>query len=164
MIVDFSDAHKDPFLKLNEEFVHWLSPLDGAGLDYILSKASYRRAFIDPESGQLFGALLAYSHDVDYPDHWNIAWLSERLDRFFYIDRVVISAEAQGQGVGYQLYQDLALFAHGEGFETLACEVNTIPDNPGSHAFHLRAGFEPLGEQNIPEKGKAVRYYAKALN
>jgi len=164
MIVAFSSEHKARFLELNAKFVYWLSPLDYEGLDYLLSKASYQKSMIEPETGQFLGALLAYPHDVDYPDHANLIWLQRKLSDFFYIDRIVIAAEAQGQGVGYKLYQDLSVYAQTKGYKNLACEVNTIPNNPGSHIFHQRAGFKAIGEQDIPEKGKAVRYYAKALN
>ena len=101
------------------------------------------------------------------PSIKNLAWLRERVDNFFYIDRVIIGEDAQGQGLGRTLYDDVAAFAQARGHTSLVCEVNTVPDNPGSHAFHLRLGFEVLGEQNYPEKragkGVTVRYYAKAL-
>ncbi|WP_427454225.1 GNAT family N-acetyltransferase [Litorimonas sp. WD9-15] len=164
MIVAFSSEYKARFLQLNAEFVHWLSPLDNKGLDYLLSKTSYQKCMIDPETGQLLGALLAYPHDIDYPDHANLIWLRQNLSEFFYIDRIVIAAEAQGQGVGHALYQDLAVHAQSQGYKNLACEVNTRPDNPGSHMFHQRAGFIAIGKRNIPEKSKAVCYYAKAIN
>ncbi len=85
------------------------------------------------------------------------------MNNFFYIDRVIIGAGAQGQGLGRKLYDDVAVFARARGHSALVCEVNTVPDNPGSHAFHLRMGFEILGEQSYPEKGVTVRYYNKPL-
>lgn len=158
-VKDLASVHHAKVLQMNADFVHWLSPLDQAGLSYILERADYARQ-VDNAAGVLIG----YAHDVDYPDHWNIAWLGNRLENFFYIDRVIIDAKGQGRGLGRQLYKDVANYARSRGHAWLACEVNTVPDNPGSHAFHVREGFTALGEQAFPAKAKAVRYYAKALN
>lgn len=144
---------------MNAEFVHWLSPLDQAGLAYILTRADYSR-----QADNAAGVLMGYAHDVDYPDHWNMTWFRSRLENFFYIDRIIIDGQAQGRGLGRQLYADVIDFARSRGHAWLACEVNTLPDNPVSHAFHVKEGFTALGEQAFPEKAKAVRYYAKALN
>lgn len=159
MISDITPDHYASILRMNAEFVYWLSPLDQDTLSYLLSRADYARQ-IDEAAGVLIG----YGHDVDYPNHWNIEWLRGQLDNFFYIDRIIIDGSAQGRGLGPKFYADIENFARQRGHRWLVCEVNTLPDNPLSHRFHLRAGFEPIGEQPFPEKGTAVRYYAKALN
>ena len=144
---------------MNEAFVYWLSPLDEAELAYVLERADYARQI---EEGR--GVLIGYAHDVDYPNQWNLDWLSRRLENFFYIDRIIIDQSAQGKGLGQKLYADVEQYARALGYDWLACEVNTLPNNPASHAFHLGGGFEILGEQDFPTKAKAVRYYAKALS
>ena len=159
MIAAIDQRHFGKILKLNAEFVHWLSPLDEVGLLYLLDKASYARQ-IDNGAGGLIG----YAHDTDYPDHKNLRWLNARLKNFFYIDRIIIDAAVQGQGYGQRLYIDLETYARERGYDWVACEVNIVPDNPGSHAFHLKYGFEPLGDEAYPEIDKALRYYVKPLN
>lgn len=150
--------HHAAFLAMNAEFVHWLSPMDAAELRKVLSIASYKRQINDGE-----GVLIGYAHNANYPDHKNMQWLRGKLENFFYIDRIIIAAGAQGKGHGRALYADIEAYARAAGYDWLACEVNTVPDNPGSHAFHLRFGFKALGEQDFPDYGKAVRYYAKRL-
>ena len=146
------------------EFVHWLSALDDDRLDYILERASYQRQIRDGA-----GVLLGYAHDVDYPDHKNISWLRDHADSerggdsFFYIDRVIIARNAQGKSLGRQLYEDVARFARKRGHNRLVCEVNTKPNNPNSHAFHLAMRFEAIGEAEYPDYKAAVRYYEKRL-
>ena len=157
-IADITPKHFPQILRINAEFVHWLSPLDQSELSYILDRASYARQIKDAS-----GILIGYAHNVDYPDHWNLNWLRAKLQNFFYIDRVIIDRTAQGQGLGQCLYADIEAYARKCGYDWLACEVNTVPDNPSSHRFHIEAGFKRIGEQSFPEKGKAVRYYAKAL-
>lgn len=159
MIADIEPKHHQDLLRMNEVFVHWLSPMDQDELSYVLKRADYARQI---EEGR--GVLIGYAHDVDYPDHWNMRWLSQHLDAYFYIDRIIIDESAQGKGLGQKLYADVERHARARGYDWLACEVNIIPNNPASHAFHLREGFKILGEQKFPNGDKAVRYYAKALN
>ena len=158
MIGEIAPRHHARLLQMNAEFVHWLSPLDADGLSYVLARASYAR-----QADEAAGVLIGYAHDVDYPNHQNLAWLLAHLQNFFYIDRVIIDGAAQGQGLGQALYADVEDYARTQGYAWLACEVNTQPDNPGSHLFHLRQGFGEIGTQAFPDKDKAVRYYAKAL-
>ena len=141
-ISDITRAHYDQFLKINTEFVHWLAPLDAARLDYILERATYAKQIDEAQA-----VLIGYPHDVDYPDHENITWLHKNLETFFYIDRIIIDAQAQGKGYGRRLYEDIADFARTRGYPYIACEVNTVPNNPTSHDFHLAMGFTPLGEE-----------------
>lgn len=107
------------------------------------------------------GVLFAYGGDSVYR-HRNIDWFSERLDHFFYIDRIIIGPTARGQGWGNRLYDDLANFARSQGFTALACEVNTQPDNPASHSFHLALGFQPMADVDYADN-KCVRYYWRKL-
>ena len=158
MITDIRPEHYPQILKINAEFVHWLSPLDEARLKWILKRATYAR--------QINGAqaiLIGYSHDVDYPDHKNIAWLSNHIENFFYIERVIVDAASQGLGFGRRLYQDVEKFAAERGYTNLACEVNTLPDNPGSHKFHLALGYHPLGDVYFQAHEAALRYYTKLV-
>ena len=158
MISDIKAAHHAQILRLNQDFVHWLAPMDQAELTYVLQRAAYARQINDAA-----GVLLGYAHDADYPDHGNLNWLKTQLDNFFYLDRIIIDGAAHGQGLGRRLYADVEDFARQRGHKWLACEVNTVPDNAGSHRFHLQAGFRNIGEQAFSDE-KAVRYYAKALN
>jgi predicted GNAT superfamily acetyltransferase len=54
---------------------------------------------------------------------------------------------ARGLGLGTALYEDLFAFARAEGRQTVTCEVNLDPPNPGSLRFHRRFGFEDVDTQ-----------------
>ena len=157
MIGDIEPRHHSKILAMNKEFVHWLSPLDEDGLKALLSVSSYSKQ-IDNASGVLIG----YGHDVDY-DHKNLQWLRLRYDRFYYIDRVIIAAGAQGRGYARQLYEDFEREAKQRGYPRLVCEVNTRPDNPGSHKFHEALGFTAVGDVDYPAFNASLRYYEKPL-
>jgi uncharacterized protein len=86
----------------------------------------------------------------------NHGWFLARRPAFLYVDRVVVAAEARGQGLARRLYDDLAAIAAGR---PLCCEVNS--DNTASLAFHERLGFAPCGEQTDPRNGKVVRFLVR---
>jgi uncharacterized protein len=104
--------------------------------------------------------LLAFDQSGTY-DGGHFAWFRERLPRFLYIDRVVVSADARRGGLGRQLYRDLFARAARSGFATVTCEVNRNPPNPVSDAFHARLGFQPAGEATVPGSDKIVRYLVR---
>ena len=159
MIGEITPDHHKQILKINARFVHWLSPLDETALHYILSMAAYKR-----QLGEAQGVLIGYPHDTNYPDHKNLVWLNGCINNFFYIERVIIDEASQGKGYGRRLYEDVEAFARSCGYMSLACEVNTRPDNPGSHKFHLSMGFTAIGEEDYPEYEASVRYYQKRLD
>jgi len=136
MINEIKSRHFPQILKINEEFVHWLSHWDEARMKWVLARSDYARQIDEAQAV---------------------------LINYFYIDRIIIDSASQGQGYGRILYEDMAKFARARGYDWLACEVNTKPDNPGSHAFHLKMGFEVMGDQAYPQYEAALRYYKKKL-
>lgn len=153
-------AHKDAILRNNARFVEWLSPLDSDALDHLMGVSDYARQLMDGEA-----CLFAYDGNSSYR-HKHVDWLSSRLSSYLYIDRIIIGDAAQRQGLGALFYEDVAEYARTHGFEAIACEVNTRPDNPASHRFHLAQGFNPLGEAtyDVPGSGRlSVRYYVRHL-
>lgn len=150
-------SHHARILRMNAEFVHWLAPLDEEGLTDLLALAHYTK-----QIGEGDGVLIGYAHDVDY-DHKNLQWLRARYEQFYYIDRVIIAAEAHGRGYGRKLYADFEAEARRRGLPRLVCEVNTKPNNPGSHKFHESLGFTALADVDYPDYDATLRYYEKRL-
>ena len=149
MIGDITPVHYAQILRINQDFVHWLSPWDEAAMLVTLEKASYKKQIDDAQ-----GVLIGYAHDADYTDaeHKNLRWLRTRFDAFYYIDRIIIDVEAQGKSYGRLLYDDFETEARKRGLPRLVCEVNTRPNNPASHKFHLRMGFEALEDVDYPHR------------
>lgn len=149
--------HLPKILANNERFVHWLSPLDMTELETLIAASNYARQIAGGE-----GVLIGFRADSPHQSE-NLSWLRSRFDDFVYIDRVIIGESAHGQGFGRLLYEDYEGYARENGFSRMVCEVNTVPDNPGSHKFHRRLGFKPCGEMDMNEGAKQVRYYEKLL-
>lgn len=98
-----------------------------------------------------------------YPSD-NLRWVEDWMARedvtAHYVDRIAIAPEARGARLGEALYN--AAFEAASGRAYLTCEVNTDPDNPGSHRFHQRLGFTEIGAHRY-RPDYAVRFYARAL-
>ena len=100
--------------------------------------------------------------DYDSPNmRWFEAYAAETGKSVVYVDRIALAPEARGQNLGEALYQ--AAFEQFQSTGAIGCEVNTLPPNPGSHRFHQRLGFSPVGETTYREGEKAVMFYIRAL-
>jgi hypothetical protein len=106
--------------------------------------------------------LIALEHTAPY-ENPNFMWFKSSRESFVYIDRVIVSVSARGQGIAKALYEDLFVTAHQAGHERVVCEVNIEPPNPASQAFHVAMGFEYIGQATIRNGTKTVRYFEKKL-
>lgn len=157
MIETVKAEHLSTILANNEQYVHWLAPLDMEDLEKLISEAQHVRQIADGA-----GVLIGFTSDSPQQSDY-LTWLRNAFDDFVYIDRVIIGESLQRQGAGRALYEDFEAFAHENKYRRMVCEVNTIPDNPGSHKFHSKLGFVPCGEMEMNGGRKRVRYYEKLL-
>ncbi len=97
--------------------------------------------------GAVVGMLVGLTENQDRYGSPNYAWFCDRNDSFAYVDRIALAAAARGQGWGPKLYESFAAWGRLTGRPIMAAEVNTIPDNPRSHHFHLRFGFAEVGRE-----------------
>ena len=152
----------EPLLALNNAHSIELSPLTLSELDQII-RASFFSASIDD-----YDALLI-SFDQSYPhEHENLRWLrgffGKKSDQdFVYVDRVVVSHAARGKGYARALYTELSARAKSAGHTRIVCEVNFIPPNPISDAFHAGLGFHEIGRAALLNSSKTVRYLLRPL-
>lgn len=95
----------------------------------------------------------------------NLRWFENYVARaqktLIYVDRIALSPDVRGQGLGEALYE--SAFQHFADHDEIGCEVNIAPPNPGSHRFHKRLGFIEIGEQIFEPGLKSVRYYSRRL-
>ncbi|WP_324263020.1 GNAT family N-acetyltransferase [Altererythrobacter sp. H2] len=105
--------------------------------------------------------LIAFDQHADY-DSPNFLWFRDRYNRFVYVDRIIVAADARGQGLARQLYAQLFELAGHAGHVVVTCEINSDPPNPASDAFHAAAGFAEAGRAALAN-GKTVRYLTRAL-
>ena len=131
-------------LALNEESVHFLSPMDEAKLAAWSAAACYLR--VVEKEGKVAAFLLGFRKGADY-DSPNFLWFDARPGDFIYVDRVVVAPDFRGQKLADALYDDFESFARSHGIARITCEVNAEPPNPASLRFHERRGFREVGRQ-----------------
>jgi uncharacterized protein len=156
-VTPISAAVEAAVLALNNAHAQELSWLELPALRSILDQAFYAKAI-----GTVDAFLLALDETAIY-DSPNYAWLKARYPRFVYVDRIAVAAHARGRGLARILYEDLFVRAAQAGHDLIVCEVNTVPPNPGSDAFHAALGFEEVGQAVLSDRGKTVRYLARRL-
>lgn len=89
----------------------------------------------------------------------NYRYFADRYDDFHYIDRIIVDPAFFRQGIGGQLYDEVERRC---GAPVLLCEVNLVPRNDRSLAFHEHRGFRQVGTQDT-KGGKTVSMLCKDL-
>ena len=97
-------SDESAIIALNDEAVAVTSPMDSARHHHLLELSAH--SIIAEEHDQMLGFLIGMTDDAPY-QNGNCQWFSKRLKNFFYIDRVVISPQAQGKGLGQAFYAQL---------------------------------------------------------
>lgn len=143
-----------PFiLRLNEENVEVLSPMDEAGLRRFAADAEL---FLTAEvEGVPAAFLIALREGVGWYGSENYLWFRRKYEKFLYIDRVVIDTPYRGLGIGRRLYQAVFDRARQTGVASVTAEVDTVPYNGASLRFHAAMGFREVGTQVI--RGGAIQ-------
>jgi predicted GNAT superfamily acetyltransferase len=155
-IAALSAQDAETLLTLNNAHQKETSFLTQRDWDHLVSQA-YSATAIGTE-----GFLITFDQGADY-DSPNFVWFEEKYDVFVYVDRIVVSAAARGQGIARTLYESLINMARADGHTKIVCEVNLDPPNPGSDAFHDQMGFVEVGRAHLKEREKTVRYLCKSI-
>lgn len=128
-------------LALNAANVEALAPLDEDRLREIEGAAD--RFDVLEEDGDFAGFVVTFAPGAAY-DSENYRWFAERHDRdFYYLDRIVLASAMRRRGLGSFVYDDVEATARPSG--RLALEVNLVPRNDASLAFHDRRGYVEVG-------------------
>jgi uncharacterized protein len=144
-------------LALNNAFAVETSLLGMAALQQLIASSFHARV-----AGVIDAFCIALDQDAPY-QNVNFDWFRRRYRRFVYIDRIVVAADAHGQGIGREIYRDLKAAARRAGHAVLCCEVNVDPPNAASDRFHQAFGFAEVGKALLAERGKTVRYLALSI-
>jgi predicted GNAT superfamily acetyltransferase len=158
--VELRDLDVSTVCALNNVFARETSLLDETETGELLRMAFYARGF-EEAGGELGAFLIAFDERAEYRNA-NFDFFRGRRKRFVYIDRVITAEHAMRRGLARQLYEDLFVRATAAGQTVVGCEVNLLPPNPGSDAFHLRMGFVEVGAAEL-SNGKTVRYLEQML-
>lgn len=160
MIRDWREADLLALHAINEASVPGVGSVTRDEFDKLVREDS-AVTLVAEVAGLPAGFVLCMYEGLDYRS-LNYRWISERYERFAYVDRVAIAEEARGKQLGQALYE--AVFERfAEERSVLLAEVNLAPPNPGSLRFHKRHGFREVGERWEIEGQKGVVYLERAL-
>jgi predicted GNAT superfamily acetyltransferase len=107
------------------------------------------------------GYLLGYAANASCVGE-EFAWFRSESHDFLYVDQIAVASPSRRQGIGAALYDAVEALAGRERLSSLVCEVNVLPPNPGSLAFHLRRGFVEADRIQTRD-GRRVALLRKAL-
>ncbi|NLK64619.1 MAG: GNAT family N-acetyltransferase [Tissierellia bacterium] len=150
----------EQILKLNEESVHFLSPLSKERLTHLHQQSEILKVI--EVDGLVEAFVLALREGKDY-DSVNYIWFTKNYNKFLYIDRVVVSVKKQGSGLGKLLYEEV--FKHAKSIEipVVTAEIDIEPPNPVSLKFHEKFGFKEVGKQSVAGGKKIVSLQAAPI-
>ena len=158
----YDPADADTILAINAECVPEVGEMDEGKLAYFTENASLF-VVVEGEDAGPIGFLIGLDDTTVGYGSPNYAFFAGRHAEFAYVDRIALSASAQGKGHGPALYNAFEAWAFGHGKRVLAAEVNTVPDNPHSHHFHQKFGFTEVERANPYGSEEEVAYYEKSL-
>jgi predicted GNAT superfamily acetyltransferase len=147
-------------LVLNESVMPHVSSISIADMQDFLAKAVYFRVACDAED-QVVAFLIGLAPDTEYSS-LNFRWFCDHYENFAYVDRIAVATSTRRQGVAEALHQDFSN-ATDEWAQHLVCEVNLLPANPGSMAFHHRLGFNQVGTLETHNGTKKVVFLLKNI-
>jgi len=138
----------DRVLAINAANVPEVGSVDADRMAFLIDQSPI--ALVVEMEAVVVGFCLVMGADSTY-DSVNYRWFTERFDDFMYLDRVAFVAEAQGRGLGTQLYAEVdRLMLANHMAPLLALEINLDPPNEQSLGFHARRGFAEVGQQDTP--------------
>lgn len=119
------------------------------------------RVLIAEAHGSPVGFVILIRPGSAYPSD-NYVWFEETFGRHLYVDRIAVSDQARGTGAGRALYEEALRLAAELGEERVTAEVNEVPPNPESMAFHAKMGFRHL-KSRMSGAGKMVAMLERSL-
>lgn len=136
------DPDIDDVLALNERNVEALAPMDEDRLRQ-LQKWSDRFDVLEHDGGAFAGFVITFAPGSSY-DSENYRWFAERHGSgVLYLDRIVLHETVRRQGLGTFVYDVVERDAAVCG--RLGLEVNLVPRNDVSLAFHAARGYVEVG-------------------
>ncbi|GMM51059.1 hypothetical protein DASB73_020170 [Starmerella bacillaris] len=114
-------------------------------------------------AGDANAFILAFDQDFPHTNP-NFLWFKERYPNFVYVDRVCVTTQDRGRGIGKTFYNKLIDYMRDNDQTLIAVTINYIPPNMISETFHKTMGFQEVGKAVINNGARTVKYWILNIN
>lgn len=146
--------------RLNDADVPRVGHLGAGGLAALLDHCDL--ALVAEHAGEVAGFVLAIAPGTAYGSP-NYRFFEARGTDHLYVDRILTAPRHRRCGVASALSAAVEDRARATGRAEVTCEVNVVPPNPASLAYHAERGFVEVGRQDTGGGALTVTLLARTL-
>ena len=143
----FSDSDLDQIWSINQENIPEVGNV--ANLERLNQLINWSSHVLVVREQEIAGFIILMRENQSY-DSLNYDFFNSQNDPFLYVDRIAIKEGHRRQGLGKMIYEKTIDIANDLNLPT-CCEVNTIPRNGPSLAFHDNFGFKKVGAKDYDD-------------
>tara|TARA_B100000579_G_scaffold208605_1_gene170380 strand:+ start:3128 stop:3619 length:492 start_codon:yes stop_codon:yes gene_type:complete len=143
----FSDSDLNQIWSINQENIPEVG--DVADLDRLNQLINWSSHVLVVREHEIAGFIILMRENENY-DSLNYHFFNSQNNPFLYVDRIAIKEGHRRQGLGKMIYEKTIEIANDLNIPT-CCEVNTIPRNDPSLAFHDSFGFVEVGTKDYDD-------------
>ncbi len=142
---------------INQENIPEVSDIES--IERLQQLINWSSHVIVVKDGDLAGFIILMREGQKYESP-NYEFFNKKNQPFLYVDRIAIQENHQRKGLGKLIYNKVLDLGEQLGVN-VCCEVNTVPRNNPSLAFHDSFGFEEVGTKDFEDH--SVVYLTKFL-
>ena len=143
----FSYTDLEEILAINQANIPEVGNIDDINrLNHLINWSSH---LIVVREEEIAGFIILMRENQSY-DSLNYEFFNSQGYPFLYVDRIAIKEGHRRKGLGQMIYSRTIEIAKELNLPT-CCEVNTLPKNEPSLAFHDSFGFEDVGTKDYED-------------
>ena len=143
----FSDSDLNQIWSINQENIPEVGNV--ANLERLNQLIDWSSHILVVREQEIAGFIILMRENQNY-DSLNYDFFNSQNDPFLYVDRIAIKEGHRRQGLGKMIYEKTIDIANDLNLP-ICCEVNTIPRNSPSLAFHDNFGFKEVGTKDYDD-------------
>ena len=143
----FNDSDLEQIWSINQENIPEVGNV--ANLERLNQLIDWSSHVLVVREQEIAGFIILMRENQNY-DSLNYGFFNSQNDPFLYVDRIAIKEGHRRQGLGKMIYEKTIDIANDLNLPT-CCEVNTIPRNGPSLAFHDSFGFKEVGAKDYDD-------------
>ena len=153
----YSDTDLKEILAINQANIPEVGNIDS--INRLNSLIDWSSHLIVVRDAEIAGFIILMRENQSY-DSLNYKFFNSQGYPFLYVDRIAIKEGHRRKGLGQMIYSRTIEIAKKLNLPT-CCEVNTLPKNEPSLAFHDSFGFEDIGTKDYEDH--SVVYLRKSF-